>query len=401
MLPFEPEVAMRPFFLSFLLLPGVIAQTLPDADALVKNQAASIKKHASMRYDGDMDVEMTGQMPMKMSGEISMAFQNPGKIRMDSKIQGISIIMVSDGETTWAYNSMANQYVKKNVAMGPAGIVQLMGLQNMPDISKVSTTSKTLRDETLEMDGQKHDCWVVETKVGNMEIPQAAGAKVSDMVMTTWLDKKLGIDLQFAVSMKMDVAGNSIGMNQKLVKKNLKLDEPMPDSYFAFTPPEGATETENLMGSTLPKADLAGKDALAFDIKALDGKSYSLAKLKGKPVLLDFWATWCGPCRKSMPVVEKMYQDFKEQGLVVLAVDAGEERAVVEEFLKKTPMPYPVALSGESSITESYHVGAFPTFVMIGRDGKIVAHEIGYGGEAVLRDMAQKAGLAEAAAKEK
>jgi thiol-disulfide isomerase/thioredoxin len=401
MLPFEPEVAMRPFFLSFLLLPGVIAQTLPDADALVKNQADSIKKHASMRYDGDMDIEMTGQMPMKMSGEISMAFQNPGKIRMDSKIQGISIIMVSDGETTWAYNSMANQYVKKNVAMGPAGIVQLMGLQNVPDISKVSTTSKTLRDETLEMDGQKHDCWVVETKVGNMEIPQAAGAKVSDMEMTTWLDKKLGIDLQFAVSMKMDVAGNSIGMNQKLVKKNLKLDEPMPDSYFAFTPPEGATETENLMGSTLPKADLAGKDALAFDIKALDGKSYSLAKLKGKPVLLDFWATWCGPCRKSMPAVEKMYQDFKEQGLVVLAVDAGEERAVVEEFLKKTPMPYPVALSGESSITESYHVGAFPTFVMIGRDGKIVAHEIGYGGEAVLRDMAQKAGLAEAAAKEK
>jgi len=265
----------------------------------------------------------------------------------------------------------------------------------------VSSTSKTLRDETLEIDGQKHDCWVVETKVGNMEIPQAQGAKVSDMVMTTWLDKKLGFDLQFAVSMKMEVAGNSIGMNQKMVKKNLKLDEPMPDSLFAFTPPEGATETENLMGSTLPKADLAGKDALAFDIKALDGKSYSLAKLKDKPVLLDFWATWCGPCRKAMPAVEKMYQDFKEQGLVVLAVDAGEERAVVEEFLKKTPMPYPVALSGESKITESYHVGAFPTFVMIGRDGKIAAHLIGYGGEAELRDMAKKAGLAEAAPKQK
>jgi len=296
---------------------------------------------------------------------------------------------------------MANQYVKKNVAMGPSGIVQMMGMQNVPDISKVTTTSKTLRDETVEMDGQKHDCWVVETKVGNMEIPQAGGAKVSDMVMTTWLDKKLGIDLQMAISMKMEVAGNSIGMNQKMVKKNLKLDEPMPDSLFAFTPPAGATETENLMGSTLPKADLAGKEALAFDIKALDGKSYSLAKLKGKPVLLDFWATWCGPCRKAMPVVEKMYQDFKDQGLVVLAVDAGEERATVEEFLKKTPLPYPVVLSGETNITESYHVAAFPTFVMIGRDGKIVAHQIGYGGEAALRDMAKKAGLAEAAAKEK
>ena len=83
---------MRSFVLSFLLLPGVFAQTLPDADALVKNQAASIKKHASMRYDGDMDIEMSGPMPMKMTGEISMAFQNPGKIRMDSKVQGISKI---------------------------------------------------------------------------------------------------------------------------------------------------------------------------------------------------------------------------------------------------------------------------------------------------------------------
>jgi thiol-disulfide isomerase/thioredoxin len=401
MVRFEPEVAMRPFVLALLLSPVVFAQALPDAAALVKDQAAAIKKHASLRYDGDMTIEMTGQMPMKISGEISMALQNPGKMRMDSKIQGITITVVSDGETTWAYNSMANQYVKKNVAMGPAGIVQMMGLQNVPDISKMSTTSKTLRDETLEIDGQKHDCWVVETKVGNMEVPEAQGAKVSDMVMTVWLDKKLGMDLQSAVSMNMAVMGNSIGMSQKMVKKNLKLDEPMPDSFFAFTPPEGATETENLMGSTLPKADLAGKDALAFDIKGLDGKSYSLAKLKGKPVLLDFWATWCGPCRKSMPVVEKMYQDLKEQGLVVLAVDAGEERSTVEDFLKKTPLPYPVALSGESNIAESYHVAAFPTFVMIGRDGKIAAHQVGYGGEAELRDMAKKAGLTEAAAKGK
>jgi len=401
MLRFERELPMRPFILSFLWLPAIFAQALPDANALVKDQAAAIKQHASISYDGEMNIEMTGQMPMKMSGEISMAFQSPGKMRMDSKIQGISITVVSDGETTWAYNSMANQYVKKNVAMGLAGIVQMMGLQNVPDISKVAFTSKTLRDETLEIDGQKHDCWVVETRVGSMEIPEAAGAKVSDMVMTTWLDKKVGIDLQSDITMKMEVAGNSIGMNQKLVKKNLKLDQPIPDSFFVFTPPAGSTETESLMGSTLPKADLAGKDALAFDIKGLDGKSYSLAKLKGKPVLLDFWATWCGPCRKSMPVVEKMYQDFKEQGLVVLAVDAGEERAVVEEFLKKTPLPYPVALGGESSIMESYHVGAFPTFVMIGRDGRIVAHEIGYGGEAVLRDMAKKAGLTETPAGKK
>ncbi|MGA3017018.1 MAG: hypothetical protein ABSF62_07860, partial [Bryobacteraceae bacterium] len=66
MLRLEPEVPMRSVFLAFLLLPAGFAQALPDADALVKDQAAAIKKHSSMRYDADMNIEMTGQMPMKM-----------------------------------------------------------------------------------------------------------------------------------------------------------------------------------------------------------------------------------------------------------------------------------------------------------------------------------------------
>jgi len=384
-----------------LLLPTLTAQTLPDGDTLVKQQQAAIKNHRSLKYEAEMNIEMTGPMATKMTGQISMAMQNPGKMRMESKVAGVSITMVSDGETTWAYNSMSNQYVKQNAAMGPEGIVKMMGIQGMPDMSKVTMTSKTLRDEPIEMDGEKHDCWVVETKVGKMELPQAAGAEVSDMVMTTWIDKKTGIDLQAATSMKMRIPGaaDAMGMNQKLVKKSLKVDEPLPDSLFAFTPPAGATETATLMGSTLPKGDLAGKDAAAFDVRALDAKPYSLAALKGQPVLLDFWATWCGPCRKSLPLVDKMYQDYKDQGLVVLGVDAGEDRATVEEFLHKNPIAYPVVLGGDGDILKSYEVSAFPTFVMIGRDGRIVAHQIGFGGEAALRDMAKKAGLTEPAPK--
>ena len=387
---------MRPLFLLFFAAQLSFPQTLPDANTLVKEQVTAIKNLASMSYNGDMEMEMTGPMPTKMSGEISMAFRNPGKMRLETKLQGVTVTMVSDGVTTWAYNSLANQYVKENASMGATTIIQMMGLQNMPDVSKVASNSKTLRDETLEIDGQKHDCWVVETKVSDITVPEAQGARVSDLVMTLWLDKKLSIDLQLSVSMKMNVAGNSIGMAEKMVKRNLKLDQPVPDSLFTFTPPEGATETENLLGSTLPKADLDGREAIAFDAKGMDGKIYNLASLKGKPVLLDFWATWCVPCRQAMPAVEKLVRDFKEQGLVVLAVSTGEQRADVEAFLKKTPVPYPVLLGSESKIADSYHVGGFPTFVMIGRDGKIVAHQIGYNGEADLRDMAKKAGLTDA-----
>jgi thiol-disulfide isomerase/thioredoxin len=94
-----------------------------------------------------------------------------------------------------------------------------------------------------------------------------------------------------------------------------------------------------------------------------------------------------------MPVLEKISVEFKNSDLVILGVNTGEDREVVEEFLKKAPFEYPAVLSGESGILESYKVTAYPTFILIGRDGKIVANEVGFGGEDQLRQMIDKAGL--------
>jgi thiol-disulfide isomerase/thioredoxin len=122
-------------------------------------------------------------------------------------------------------------------------------------------------------------------------------------------------------------------------------------------------------------------------------KQYSLASFKGKPVLLDFWASWCGPCRKSLPALETIYRDFKDQGLIILAVNAIEDRQTVEDFLKKTPLAYPAVLSNDDGIRQAYHVAAIPVFVLIGRDGRIVEQQIGFGGERDVRMMLEKAGL--------
>jgi thiol-disulfide isomerase/thioredoxin len=94
-----------------------------------------------------------------------------------------------------------------------------------------------------------------------------------------------------------------------------------------------------------------------------------------------------------MPVLEKISIEFKDSDLVILGVDSGEDREVVERFLKKTPFGYPAVLSGESGILESYGVTAYPTFILIGRDGKIIANDVGFSGEDQLRQMIDKAGL--------
>jgi thiol-disulfide isomerase/thioredoxin len=269
----------------------------------------------------------------------------------------------------------------------------------VPKMADLHLTQKTTGEENITIDGQKHDCWVVQTDIGDMQLPGVAKGQISDGKIITWIDKKLGIDLQSEVSMKVSLPGGiSTETHIKTVKKDLQIDGPVADSVFAFTPPEGAKEVEklSLFGAmaTLGKTpDLVGQAAPEFALRGVDGKSYSLAALKGQPVLLDFWATWCGPCRKAMPSVEKAFQEYKDQGLMVLGVDGAEEPALVEEFLKKTPMTYPAVLSGDSTILKDYQVTAFPTFVLIDRDGKVAAYEAGFGGDEMLHHMLEKAGL--------
>src|SRR5438093_1502303 len=72
------------------------------------------------------------------------------------------------------------------------------------------------------------------------------------------------------------------------------------------------------------EGDLSGTNAPVFDVKALDGAAYGLSSLKGKTVLLEFWASWCAPCREAMPALQTMNLDFKDHGLVILGIDAGE-----------------------------------------------------------------------------
>lgn len=129
------------------------------------------------------------------------------------------------------------------------------------------------------------------------------------------------------------------------------------------------------------KSDGAVKGAPNFVLQDLDGQNVSLSGLKGKVVVLDFWATWCPPCRASLPGVEKLHQTYAGRGLVILgiALDSGDWDSV-KDFRTEYGITYPV-LKGTDDVAQQYLVRTIPTFVIVDREGNIRKRYIGSGSE--------------------
>ena len=115
-----------------------------------------------------------------------------------------------------------------------------------------------------------------------------------------------------------------------------------------------------------------------FSLKTLTGEEISLSKYKGKTLLLDFWATWCGPCRESIPHLVHLYKTYQAQGLEVvgLSMDKGDPKTV-DHFVKSLDMPYPIAIAPEE-IARAYGVNGLPTIVLIDKEGKIREKIVGF-----------------------
>jgi len=116
----------------------------------------------------------------------------------------------------------------------------------------------------------------------------------------------------------------------------------------------------------------------AFASNANAAEVVDLAALKGKVVYLDFWASWCVPCRQSFPWMSELQRSLEKDGLVVVAVNVDQERADAEHFLSEFKPPFRVVFDPKGSLAERYHVNGMPTSVLIGRDGQTVTVHQGF-----------------------
>lgn len=116
-----------------------------------------------------------------------------------------------------------------------------------------------------------------------------------------------------------------------------------------------------------------------FKLPARAGGEVALSGLKGQVVLVNFWATWCGPCRKEMPLLEQIYKKYKGLGFTLLAVNVEEDSAGAEKWLQETaPVTFPVLFDKRNEVTKLYDVTAMPSTVIVDRKGQVRFVHYGY-----------------------
>lgn len=126
-------------------------------------------------------------------------------------------------------------------------------------------------------------------------------------------------------------------------------------------------------------ASNALRPAPNWELKNLEGKTVKLSEFHGKVVILDFWATWCAPCRKEIPGLVALQKEYGHKGLTVIGVSLDEQRTeLVKEFVKQFAMTYPVVMADEKTIVAYGGIEGVPTTFVIDRQGHIVSEHLGY-----------------------
>lgn len=383
--------------------------------ALVGHYAQLESMQTEMKATINIDIPDFGEQ--NMSSTFAVAARPPNAFALRGKEGMFTVDVVNNGTELYMYIPMLNSYTIQEGAASFAEIQELESEANMiPGADMIMNfLDEESRDELLDAADAAVYVGIEEikgTSVHHITMQQDVDVDVDEdedededlsFTVNMWISAegdpwvmRIIPDMKAMMEAQGDAAGMPAGMEMELVIdfSNWSSD-PLDDSAFAFDPPEGARKVDDLMEDMAfeddadapdfeideeePEMPGEGKPAPAFEAELLDGSTFVLANTVGKNVVvLDFWATWCPPCRRGLPILAKVTGELADRGVVFIAVDLRETNEKVTKFLAKQDYSLTVAMDRDGKIGESYGVGGIPHTVIIGRDGIIAHVHIGF-----------------------
>jgi thiol-disulfide isomerase/thioredoxin len=393
---------------------AVAPQLDAKADAIVRAFCTHVQ--ALPRFTCELTLTMkTASEGMKQEIETTYGFamEKPNKMALRHKRGMAGNTVVSDGTNLFTCLGMVNRYEEKKA---PATLEELF--QSAPMAGNMLFLDNLLRKDVYGaiMEGVTQMSLAGRETVDGRECDRLS-FKQDDFDWEMWIttgDQPTVVQVRTDMSksmaaMRSDMPGmKSAKMTVENHFANWVTGAELPKDAFAFTPPEGAKKVDSLfenMDEEEPEAGreadgpatLIGKKAPAFDLSTLDESRAVVPdpKLTNAIVVLDFWATWCGPCRKALPAVVRATDAFKDKGVVFFAVNEQEQPERIREFLKKNEVTCRVALDEEGQVGNLYKVRGIPQTVIIGRDGTVQAVHVGLDPDLEARLSKELAALVE------
>jgi peroxiredoxin len=323
----------------------------------------------------------------------SLRLERPNRLAMivEEGVQGITI--VSDGKHLTQYMPILKRYVEKEAPADFDGMTDI----GVPLPSTMLGVAGDIIGDSGDaiykklMTGVLESKYLGEEKVGDEKSGEFLCHHLrfiqEDVDWDIWIDaghepliRKVAPDL----TKQLAAAGAQLGdakieFTESFADWNVA--PKFTDADFKFTPPADAEQVDSMMQRPEePPHPLLGQPAPAFTTTDLEDQPIDLAKQLGKNVvMLDFWATWCGPCVQAMPQVEEVAKKFKEKGLVFYAVNCGEDAETIKAFLEQAKLDPTVALDAKDEIGPLYKVEGIPQTVLIGKDGTVQVVHVGFG----------------------
>lgn len=375
---------------------AAIAQDMKDPREILKKADAATKKAQAVQYEAEYEgIGATKDKAMQVSGKaiLQKVDVEKGESKMFLKAKArkpggeetITAKIGTDGATFFGIRPDEKKVTKGEGpwAFGDASVATSLLMREY--IHPTPFTDEINADKA-ELQGVEdiagHKCYKIY-----VQYAESLGESVWYFSTEDFLPRRVD-------RISRNDAGELMGTT--LTLKDVKVDPDLAENPFALNVPEGF-EVEIVAKPERPELLAVGTQAPDWTLQTPDGKSVSLNQLKGSVVVMDFWATWCGPCKAAMPHVQKLHEEYGSKGVKVFGMNCWERDGDPVQYMKDKNYTYGLLLNADDVAT-AYKVSGIPTFYIIGRDGKIAYVGVGFSGstdemeEAIEKALENKEG---------
>lgn len=370
-----------------------------SADPQMDAKSAQVMKAVGTFYKDMKGFTQTMSTEMKISAAdkqtamtsvFKVSFGRPNKFYLKLESGKMGGQMVCDGKTAYLYTPVLNKYMS---VPAPANLSQIFdtidyqivggGFSSMSLIESMCTPDpyKQIMADVIKVEHAGVE------KVGENDCDRLRFSQ-KDFVWEMWVRQGKEPWIQKVTADMSRVLANKPGAPEGIsailtcAYTDSQANAVPSAELLSFTKPEGAQEVKSFLEDRTAQAEsahpLVNKPAPSFDLETVDGTKFNLASQKGKVVVLDFWATWCGPCTMALPIITEVTSSLKDKDVVFLAVNIQETPEQIKEFLNKKNLKISVGLDSEGKVAEMYQVRGIPQTVIVGKDGNVAEVHVGF-----------------------